>query len=146
MRSGAASRGRGLQLVLLLAACSSSKDPPPAPTTEVEGTLTLGGKPRVITACEVAPRGGSVELRLHLDGGAVVSYAEAERRFLVDGTPYRCTAGAAHDIMFGPGFFHGALDFVCDPLEGHLRLRCGAIDDATRDQMQREIEKARGSK
>jgi len=68
-----------------------------------------------------------------------------ERRFLVDGKPYRCTAGAAHDIMFGPGFFHGALDFVCDPLEGHLRLRCGAIDDATRARMQQEIQKARGS-
>ena len=107
--------------------------------------MTLGGTPRVITACEVAPRGDSVELRLHLDGGAVVSYAEGERRFLVDGKPYRCSAGAAHDIMFGPGFFHGALDFVCGDLEGHVRLRCGAIDEATRDRMQQEIQKARGS-
>jgi hypothetical protein len=127
-----------------MAACSRSA-PPPVATQEVEGTLSLGGKPRVITACEVAPRGGSVELRLHLDDGVVVSYAEAERRFLVDDKPYRCTAGAAHDIMFGPGFFHGALDFVCDPLEGHLRLRCGAIDEATRARMQQEIQKARGS-
>jgi hypothetical protein len=134
---------------LLVAACGRGE--PAKPTSEVEGTVTLDGQPRVVTRCEVtaAPRG--VHLRLHLAGGTVVTYAEAERVVLVGPDPYRCTSGAARDIRWGTppggGFFHGGLAFGCargeSRVDADLTLRCGVLDDATRRDLETEIEKAK---
>jgi len=140
-------RRRRPELIAVLAvACGTSS---PVATRDVDGRLAVDGKPRTIVACEVRERADGVELRLALDGGGVVSYAEAQRRFAVDDQPYKCTAGAARDIRFGPGFFHGGLAFTChsgpSTLSGDLTLRCGEIDEATRVEMQREIDNARKS-
>lgn len=84
---------------------------------------------------------------LHLGGGAVVTYAEAERAVLVAGERTRCTGGSARDIRWGTGaagrFFHGGLSLECDRVTADLELRCGMLDDATRNELEGRIEKAR---
>lgn len=112
-----------------------------------------------MTRCEVTPAHASVYLRLHLDGGAVVTYDEEDRAFYVSrggtpgrGEPYPCTSGAARHILWGTGtagtFFHGGLSFACArqgaTVTADLTLRCGVVDEATRARHDQAIEEARG--
>ena len=130
--------------LVLVAACSGGS---PRQSAEVEGSLALDGAPRVVTRCEVRQAARSVDVDLHLSGGAVVTYAEASHHVLVDGQRTPCTGGSASNIMWGTGaagpFFHGGLRLECQRVTADLTLHCGVLDEATRARIEGEIEKAR---
>jgi hypothetical protein len=145
--SAASRRRRSLTTILIATTSLACSKEAPRQSVEVGGTLSLDGTAQVVVRCEVRPSGRSVDLELHLAGGAVVTYAEAERAVLIGGERTRCTGGSARDIRWGTGaagpFFHGGLSLQCDRVTADLGLRCGVLDEATRKELEGQIEKAK---
>jgi hypothetical protein len=145
---------RWLPALLLVAACSEKK-PPPAAKREVEGTLSLDGKPLTVTQCR-AGRGVTTYVDLVTAEGKL-RFEDAKLFWSRDAT----VAGRGDqleckklDRSWGGGlrrdqtsYFRGHLMFNCvgpaGPITGDVMVDCGNTTFEERQQLDENARKFR---
>lgn len=146
-----------LLLALVAGGCDNKKTENKPARPEVQGTLSLDGKPLAITKCR-AGRGVTTYVALETAEGTL---RFEDKQLFWSNAKLECTkldrswgGGLRKD---GTSYFRGHLIFVCraptgQPLTGDVQVDCGGITDEerreldrNRDEMRRQQREQQGS-